>query len=107
MNFILALLITGPALSGTLVQTIGFGWMLFGIGIINFMYAPLLYFLRNPPTKEERQVWIWQFGLDDCRSKIVKTVSRLILFYFFQSLAMAEKSTISYKAFNKMEEEYP
>ena len=46
----------GPALSGTLVQTIGFGWMLFGIAMINFMYAPLLYFLRNPPTKEERQV---------------------------------------------------
>ena len=46
----------GPALSGILVQTIGFGWMLFGIGIINFMYAPLLFLLRNPPTKEERQV---------------------------------------------------
>lgn len=55
--FILYLL-KGPALSGTLVQTIGFGWMLFGIAIINFMYAPLLYFLRNPPTKEERQVRI-------------------------------------------------
>lgn len=68
----------GPALSGTLIQTIGFGWMLFGIGIINFMYAPLLYFLRNPPTKEERL-----------------------------SLVMAEKSTISYKAYSKMEEEYP
>jgi DHA1 family solute carrier family 18 vesicular amine transporter 1/2 len=47
---------TGPALSGTLVQTIGFEWMLFGIAIISFMYAPLLYYLRNPPTKEERQV---------------------------------------------------
>ncbi|KAK4018073.1 synaptic vesicular amine transporter [Daphnia magna] len=68
----------GPALSGTLVQTVGFGWMLFGIAIINFMYAPLLYYLRNPPTKEERQC-----------------------------LAMAEKATISYKAFQKMEEEYP
>nr|CAH0112110.1 unnamed protein product [Daphnia galeata] len=68
----------GPALSGTLVQTIGFEWMLFGIAIISFMYAPLLYYLRNPPTKEERQC-----------------------------LAMAEKATISYKAFQKMEEEYP
>jgi len=68
----------GPALSGTLVQTIGFGWMLFGIAMINFMYAPFLYLLRNPPTKEEHQ-----------------------------SLIMTEQSTISYKAYHKMEEEYP
>ncbi|XP_050439456.1 synaptic vesicular amine transporter isoform X2 [Adelges cooleyi] len=45
----------GPALSGTLVNTIGFEWMLFGIAIINFMYAPLLYILRSPPTKEEKK----------------------------------------------------
>lgn len=46
----------GPALSGTLVQNMGFEWMLFGIAIISFIYAPFLYFLRNPPTKEEREV---------------------------------------------------
>lgn len=45
----------GPALSGTLVKTIGFEWMLFGIAIITFMYAPLLFSLRNPPTKEEKK----------------------------------------------------
>ncbi|XP_046828811.1 synaptic vesicular amine transporter isoform X1 [Vespa crabro] len=45
----------GPALSGTLVNTIGFEWMLFGIAILNFMYAPLMYFLRAPPTKEEKK----------------------------------------------------
>ncbi|KAK5650016.1 hypothetical protein RI129_001045 [Pyrocoelia pectoralis] len=45
----------GPALSGTLVKTIGFEWMLFGIAIITFMYAPLLISLRNPPTKEEKK----------------------------------------------------
>nr|CAD7392286.1 unnamed protein product [Timema cristinae] len=45
----------GPALSGTLVNTIGFEWMLFGIAILNFMYAPLLYLLRSPPTKEEKK----------------------------------------------------
>jgi DHA1 family solute carrier family 18 vesicular amine transporter 1/2 len=46
----------GPALSGTLVNTIGFEWMLFGIAILNFLYAPLMYLLRNPPTKEEKKV---------------------------------------------------
>ncbi|XP_018363592.1 PREDICTED: synaptic vesicular amine transporter [Trachymyrmex cornetzi] len=45
----------GPALSGTLVNTIGFEWMLFGIALLNFMYAPLMYFLRAPPTKEEKK----------------------------------------------------
>uniref|UniRef100_T1JNZ6 Major facilitator superfamily (MFS) profile domain-containing protein n=1 Tax=Strigamia maritima TaxID=126957 RepID=T1JNZ6_STRMM len=45
----------GPALSGTLVQTIGFAWMLFGIAIIDFLYAPLLIFLRNPPGREETE----------------------------------------------------
>ncbi|OXU28083.1 hypothetical protein TSAR_013882 [Trichomalopsis sarcophagae] len=45
----------GPALSGTLVNTIGFEWMLFGIAILNFCYAPFMYFLKNPPTKEEKK----------------------------------------------------
>ncbi|EEZ98884.1 Vesicular acetylcholine transporter-like Protein [Tribolium castaneum] len=46
----------GPALSGTLVKKIGFEWMLFGIAILNFLYAPLLISLKNPPTKEEKKV---------------------------------------------------
>lgn len=46
----------GPALSGTLVKSIGFEWMLFGIAIICFLYAPLLTFLKNPPTREEKKV---------------------------------------------------
>lgn len=45
----------GPALSGTLVKNIGFEWMLFGIAILNFLYAPLLFSLKNPPTKEEKK----------------------------------------------------
>ncbi|XP_047114000.1 synaptic vesicular amine transporter [Schistocerca piceifrons] len=45
----------GPALSGSLVKSIGFEWMLFGIAILNFMYAPLMYLLKSPPTKEEKR----------------------------------------------------
>ncbi|KAK9874979.1 hypothetical protein WA026_005795 [Henosepilachna vigintioctopunctata] len=45
----------GPAMSGTLVKGIGFEWMLFGIAILDFMYAPLLISLKNPPTKEEKK----------------------------------------------------
>ncbi|XP_044003179.1 synaptic vesicular amine transporter isoform X2 [Aphidius gifuensis] len=48
----------GPALSGTLVNTIGFEWMLFGIAILCFIYAPFMYLLRAPPTKEEKKTLI-------------------------------------------------
>ncbi|XP_076033755.1 synaptic vesicular amine transporter-like isoform X2 [Oratosquilla oratoria] len=45
----------GPALSGSLVQAVGFSWMLYGIAIINFIYAPLMYCLKSPPSKAEEQ----------------------------------------------------
>lgn len=45
----------GPALSGTLVNSIGFEWMLVGIAFLCFCYAPLLRFLKNPPTREEKK----------------------------------------------------
>ncbi|XP_069140414.1 synaptic vesicular amine transporter-like [Argopecten irradians] len=44
----------GPALSGTIVKGIGFHWLLWIVGIINILYAPLLIFIRNPPSKEEK-----------------------------------------------------
>lgn len=40
-------------MSGTLVKSIGFEWMLVGVAITNFLYAPLLFFLRAPPTRDE------------------------------------------------------
>ncbi|CAH1126928.1 unnamed protein product [Ceutorhynchus assimilis] len=45
----------GPALSGTLIKNIGFEWMLFGIAMLDFLYAPLLISLKSPPTKEEKK----------------------------------------------------
>lgn len=55
-NVMTVLCSKGPAMSGTLVNTIGFEWMLFGIAILTFAYAPLMIILRNPPTKEEKKV---------------------------------------------------
>lgn len=66
----------GPALSGTLVNSIGFEWMLFGIAILNFIYAPLMYFLKAPPTKEEQK-----------------------------SLIIGEKSSVRYVTYQNEEEE--
>ena len=50
--------LTGPALSGTIVKNAGFPAMMYGIGIINLLYAPLLYGLRCPPPTvvDEHQV---------------------------------------------------
>ncbi|KAK6635752.1 hypothetical protein RUM43_007341 [Polyplax serrata] len=45
----------GPALSGTLVSHFDFNRMLYGVAILNFLYAPLLLMLRSPPTKEEKK----------------------------------------------------
>lgn len=39
--------------------------MLVGIGMLCFMYAPLLTFLKNPPTKEEKKVSPLDNGLDN------------------------------------------
>ena len=49
--------ITGPALSGSLVQGIGFEKMLIGIAIICFLYGPLLFALKEVPprTQQEKQ----------------------------------------------------
>ncbi|CAF0881944.1 unnamed protein product, partial [Didymodactylos carnosus] len=44
----------GPALSGFVVRTIGFSWMLYTISFICLLYAPLMFFLRNPPGKDEK-----------------------------------------------------
>ena len=38
--------LSGPALSGSLVKTFGFGAMLTGCGIVCFLYCPLLLLLR-------------------------------------------------------------
>uniref|UniRef100_A0A158Q913 MFS domain-containing protein n=1 Tax=Elaeophora elaphi TaxID=1147741 RepID=A0A158Q913_9BILA len=40
----------GPFLSGPLVRTVGFASMLRIIAVINFVYAPLMLLLRNPPA---------------------------------------------------------
>ncbi|CAB3399360.1 unnamed protein product [Caenorhabditis bovis] len=40
----------GPFFSGPLVKTLGFPTMMYIIAIISFLYAPLMFLLRNPPV---------------------------------------------------------
>ncbi|NWZ57365.1 chromaffin granule amine transporter [Haliaeetus albicilla] len=44
----------GPSTGGAIVRAIGFPWLMIIIGVINIAYAPLCWYLRNPPAKEEK-----------------------------------------------------
>jgi DHA1 family solute carrier family 18 vesicular amine transporter 1/2 len=54
----------GPALSGFIVNSIGFEWMLIIIAFVCMLYSPLMFFLKNPPGKEENLVTIISFTLN-------------------------------------------
>jgi hypothetical protein len=43
-------------MSGFIVHAFGFSGMLHIIAFIGLCYAPLMFFLRNPPGKEEKVV---------------------------------------------------
>ncbi|XP_060883008.1 synaptic vesicular amine transporter-like [Labrus mixtus] len=43
----------GPAISGPIVTSIGFPWLMAIVGAVTIMFAPLCIFLVNPPRQEE------------------------------------------------------
>uniref|UniRef100_A0A3Q3WKH8 Major facilitator superfamily (MFS) profile domain-containing protein n=1 Tax=Mola mola TaxID=94237 RepID=A0A3Q3WKH8_MOLML len=46
----------GPSIGGSIAETIGFPWVMTVIGIVDILFAPLCFFLRNPPVQEEKIV---------------------------------------------------
>ncbi|TEA41703.1 hypothetical protein DBR06_SOUSAS1510106 [Sousa chinensis] len=44
----------GPSAGGAIAKSIGFPWLMTIIGIIDILFAPLCFFLRSPPAKEEK-----------------------------------------------------
>lgn len=48
--------LTGPSAGGAIAKAIGFPWLMTIIGIIDILFAPLCFFLRSPPAKEEKMV---------------------------------------------------
>ncbi|XP_030740459.1 chromaffin granule amine transporter isoform X2 [Echinops telfairi] len=44
----------GPSTGGAIVRAVGFPWLMVIIGVVNILYAPLCYYLRSPPAKEEK-----------------------------------------------------
>lgn len=52
----------GPSTGGAIVRAIGFPWLMVIIGVTNIAYAPLCWFLRSPPAKEEKIAILSQEG---------------------------------------------
>ncbi|KAI7798235.1 chromaffin granule amine transporter [Triplophysa rosa] len=50
----------GPSTGGAIVRSIGFPNLMVIIGIINILYAPLCFFLKNPAVREEKMAIINQ-----------------------------------------------
>ncbi|XP_035310231.1 synaptic vesicular amine transporter isoform X1 [Cricetulus griseus] len=44
----------GPSAGGAIAKAIGFPWLMTIIGIVDIVFAPLCFFLRSPPAKEEK-----------------------------------------------------
>ncbi|NXR91716.1 VMAT2 protein, partial [Hypocryptadius cinnamomeus] len=44
----------GPSAGGAIAKAIGFPWLMTIIGIVDIIFAPLCFFLRSPPAKEEK-----------------------------------------------------
>uniref|UniRef100_A0A3P8XSW9 Major facilitator superfamily (MFS) profile domain-containing protein n=1 Tax=Esox lucius TaxID=8010 RepID=A0A3P8XSW9_ESOLU len=53
----------GPSTGGALVRAIGFPYLMVFIGIINILYAPLCFFLRNPAVREEKMLKMQKEGV--------------------------------------------
>ncbi|GFY54724.1 synaptic vesicular amine transporter [Trichonephila inaurata madagascariensis] len=54
----------GPLLGGYLVKVMGFTWVMRSIGILNLMYCPLCYFLKDIPSLEDENMAINLKGRD-------------------------------------------
>ncbi|GBL81355.1 Chromaffin granule amine transporter [Araneus ventricosus] len=48
----------GPLFGGYLVKVMGFAWVMRCIGILNLLYCPLCYFLREIPRQKEENMAI-------------------------------------------------
>lgn len=61
--------VPGPSTGGALVQAVGFPCLMVFIGVINILYAPLCFLLRNPAVREEKMV-SWPFPAVDLSALI-------------------------------------
>lgn len=55
-TYLITGVVPGPSTAGALVQTVGFPALMLFIGVVNILYAPLCFLLRNPAVSEEKLV---------------------------------------------------
>uniref|UniRef100_A0A8C1RF21 Synaptic vesicular amine transporter-like n=1 Tax=Cyprinus carpio TaxID=7962 RepID=A0A8C1RF21_CYPCA len=46
----------GPSAGGVIARSIGFPWLMTIIGVVDILFAPLCFLLRNPPANEEKML---------------------------------------------------
>ena len=50
----MTIFVSGPALSGVLVKSLGFPAIVCGLGLFCFAFSPFLSFLENLPQRKEK-----------------------------------------------------
>ncbi|XP_064421769.1 chromaffin granule amine transporter-like [Latimeria chalumnae] len=75
--FCVAFLI-GPSIGGVIVSAVGFPWLVICFGTLSILYAPLCFYLRSPPTKEEKiAILTEEYPMDTTASNNQKSVNEL------------------------------
>ncbi|KAJ8359608.1 hypothetical protein SKAU_G00161330 [Synaphobranchus kaupii] len=52
----------GPSAGGAIARSIGFPWLMTIIGVVDILFAPLCFFLRSPPGKEEKMAILLDYN---------------------------------------------
>ncbi|KAJ8250605.1 hypothetical protein COCON_G00225270 [Conger conger] len=52
----------GPSAGGAIARSIGFPWLMTIIGVVDILFAPLCFFLRSPPGKEEKMAILMDYN---------------------------------------------
>ena len=53
--------VSGPALSGSLVKTLGFPVIVCGLGLFCFAFSPFLSYLKDLPEKKDKDIELHNF----------------------------------------------
>ncbi|CAN8023925.1 hypothetical protein HPB47_013081 [Ixodes persulcatus] len=59
--------VLGPIISSSVVKTMGFRALLYMTAAVCFIYSPLMFFLRNPPGRQENQALLLRSASSDIR----------------------------------------
>uniref|UniRef100_A0A183C103 MFS domain-containing protein n=1 Tax=Globodera pallida TaxID=36090 RepID=A0A183C103_GLOPA len=78
----------GPFFSGPLVRTVGFPTMMYMIAVVNFCYAPLMFFLRVLPAKvpEEQAIVVHADVSSGGRPPLVQRQQSVVRHHLYEKI---------------------